>query len=168
MLGRMQVGIGSRDSGMWSREQIRDGLRKHEIGIEIGVMGVAAVPSPPTRIEGELSEVGQPLSDQRCVDAGGSAAFEHTKLVEIRWRRAVRDEVRIQKREMCDLVVGVVMNVLRKVGVKVLQLGSIELVSRSSRNFTIWDAAEFVVLHPEIAFENFRCRSESQQGRVTC
>src|SRR5215469_4771231 len=100
---------------MWSRGQIWHGLRKHEIGIEIRVMAVAAVPSPPTSIERELGKVGQPFPDQRGVDAGGSTALEHTKLVEIRRRGAVRREIRIQKREVGYLVVGVVVNILGKV-----------------------------------------------------
>ena len=43
--------------------QSRDRLWKLEVGIQIRVMGAAAVPRIPTGVEGKLREVGEPLID---------------------------------------------------------------------------------------------------------
>src|SRR5579883_202756 len=53
-----EVVIGSGDGRELSLKQARNGLRKDKV-IEIGVTGAAAIAGPPTRIEGELHEVGE-------------------------------------------------------------------------------------------------------------
>src|ERR1700730_4001648 len=60
VVGRVQVGVGSGDCRELSLTQIRDRLRKLEIRVEVGVMGTAAVPSPPASVESELHDVCKP------------------------------------------------------------------------------------------------------------
>ena len=71
----VQVRIGSGDSGVWSRSEIWHSLGELETRIEIGVVAIAAVASPPTSVESKLSEIRKPLSDHGRVDSSRSAAF---------------------------------------------------------------------------------------------
>ena len=75
---RVQVGIGSGDCRKLSLVQIRDRLGKHEIGIKVGVIGTAAVASPPTGVESELHEVSKPKLSTR---PGGGAAGQGAELI---------------------------------------------------------------------------------------
>ena len=68
---------------------------------------------------------------------------------------------------MGNLVVGVVVDVLWEVSIKVGELGSVKLVSGAARNFLVLNSAEFVVLHPKVALENLRCSREPEQCRVS-
>jgi hypothetical protein len=58
---------------------------------------------------------------------------------------------------MADFVVGIVVNVLRKVIVNCRKRGSVGGVAAPSRNFPVLNSPEFVVLNPEISFEDFGC-----------
>ncbi len=67
-----------------------------------------------------------------------------------------------------QLILGVVVNILRHIGIKVVQRSDIGLASSSySRHFTVLGSAEFVVLYPQIGFEDFRRSQESQNRGVS-
>src|SRR5215472_4620540 len=71
----VQVGIGSGDSGVWSRSEIWHRLGELETRLEIGVVAIAALASPPTSVESKLREVRKALSDHGPVDSSRSTAF---------------------------------------------------------------------------------------------
>jgi hypothetical protein len=62
VIKRSEVGIGSGNCRMLPSVQARDRLRKIRLGVsKIGVKGAAAIPRPPTGIDGELREIGEPF-----------------------------------------------------------------------------------------------------------
>src|SRR6266536_5069141 len=67
---------------------------------------------------------------------------------------------------MGEFIVGIVMDVLIHVFVQNRKSGSVGRISSSTWNFFVWDAAEFVVLHPEVGLQNFRSCRESKQGGI--
>src|SRR5215469_14763205 len=78
---RSEVGVASGDCRKASRaKQIGNSLRKSKRWIEVGVVGVTAIPSPPTGVHGELHEVSKP-----GLSAGpsGRTARQGAELVEI-------------------------------------------------------------------------------------
>ena len=67
---------------------------------------------------------------------------------------------------MCDLVVRVVMDVLREVGVELLKLLGVDGIPTSARYFAVLDSPQFVVLYPEITFQDLGCCRKSKHGRI--
>jgi hypothetical protein len=56
------------------------------------------------------------------------------------------------------LIIGIVVDVLGHVGIKALKGGGVGGIPRTSWNFAILDTSEFVVLLPQISFQDFgRC-----------
>src|SRR6266849_6208979 len=79
--GLKKVGISGVSFGSWNCRVLSviygwDRLRERESWIEVGVVGAAAVASPPTGIQGELHEVGQP---QLSAGSRGRAARQGAK-----------------------------------------------------------------------------------------
>ena len=68
---------------------------------------------------------------------------------------------------MGNLIVGVVVNVLRHVPIEDLNGGGIGRTPGSSGNFGVLDSAEFVVLLPQIGFDEFRCRQQPKNSLVS-
>ncbi len=67
---------------------------------------------------------------------------------------------------MRHFVFGVVVNVLRHVSVQDFERLGIETAAAAARNFAVLDAAQFVVLLPEIGLENFGSCQKTQDGDV--
>src|SRR5258708_24064219 len=68
---------------------------------------------------------------------------------------------------MCEFVIGVVVDVLSHVRIENRQSRGVGWVAASARNFAgIGHATQFVVLNPEIGFQNFRGRSKPEQGGI--
>jgi hypothetical protein len=88
-------------------------------------------------------------------------------LIEISWSRTLGHQVCIQEGKVSDLVIGVVVDVLREVRVKVLKLGSVGRISTPVRHLFVLDSSEFVVLHPKIAFQDLGCSRKSEQSGVS-
>ena len=112
-----KVGVGSGDCCKHPRSQAWNGLWKHETRIQIGVIRGAAIPSPPTSIQGELHEICEPRFP---AGACRRAARQSTKLLEVGWCCTLGHQICVQESEMSNLIVGVVMDVLIKVPVEVL------------------------------------------------
>ena len=74
-------------------------------------MAVIAVARPPAGINGELGQVGKPVSDQAGVDSGGSAAHQGAKRIEICRSRSFGHQICVQEVMMSDLIIGVVVDV---------------------------------------------------------
>ena len=67
---------------------------------------------------------------------------------------------------MADLIVGVVVDVLVHVLVQHRKGSGIGRIPGSPWDFVVLDSAEFVVLLPQIGFDDFCCRQESENVRV--
>src|SRR5438445_5612191 len=69
---------------------------------------------------------------------------------------------------MRELIIGVVVDVLIHVRIEHLKGGRVRWIAASARDLTvIRDAFEFVVLDPEVCFEDFRCGREPKQCSVS-
>src|SRR5215470_14037405 len=95
-----------------------DGLWKHMVWIKIRVMAVVAVARPPTGINRELGQVGQPVPNSCGVDSGGSAPHQGAKRVQICRSLSVGHQIRIQKLGMSDLIVSIIVDVLSHISVQ--------------------------------------------------
>ena len=80
---------------------------------------------------------------------------------------SLRFKVLVEKILVCELIISVVVNVLCYITVELYKGGGVSGISAASGDFTVWNASEFVVLHPKIRLENFRCCCEPKQGRVS-
>lgn len=147
-----QVGLGAGDRRELAGAQTGDSLGKREPAIEIRIMSVAAIPRPPARVKRELHEIGEPRLSAR---SGRLAPGQRTKRLQVDRLCSLRVEVCIEERGMRNFVVGVVVNVLRKILVKVFKFFGIDLVPEAARNLSVLNAAKFVVLDPEVAPEDF-------------
>src|SRR5438105_9945052 len=160
---RVQIGIRSGDCRKLPIMQVRDCLGKHEIGIKIGVIGAAAVPSPPTGVESELHEVSKP---RLSAGAGRGAARQGAELTEMDWLRALRDQVCVKECEMSALILVVVVDVYIHILIERYQSFGVGWIPSSARFFAVLDSSEFVILDPEIGLQDFRRRRESEQSSV--
>ena len=68
---------------------------------------------------------------------------------------------------MRKLIVGIVVNVLRHILIENCKGGGVGCVPTPAWDFAVRDSAEFVVLHPKVGLEDFRCGREPEQGRVS-
>jgi hypothetical protein len=67
---------------------------------------------------------------------------------------------------MALLVVGDVMNVLRKIGIDSPQSFGVDSIAASSRNFAIPDSSQFVILVVKVSLKGFSCGQEPQDGGI--
>jgi hypothetical protein len=98
--------------------------------------------------------------------SSGIAAWQSPKGIEVYRVRALGAEVRVQEILMRELIVRIVMDVLGKIIVNGLKLFGIDRVSAPTWDFAVLDSSEFVVLHPKVSLENFRCGCKPEQGRI--
>ncbi len=68
---------------------------------------------------------------------------------------------------MGKLILSVVVDILRHVHIQNLKSGCIRCAATSSRDFAILDSSEFVVLYPQICFEDLRRSEEPEDCRVS-
>src|SRR5258708_40088146 len=68
---------------------------------------------------------------------------------------------------MGHLIFSVVVNILGHVCIKKRNGSGVGGTSTSSGDFAVLDSAEFVVLLPEIGFEDFGCGQEPKDGHIT-
>src|ERR1041385_5700717 len=130
-------------------------------------MAVVAIASPPTGVDGKLRQVSEPMSDQVRIDSCGSAAHQSAKRVEVCRSRSLGLQVPVEELVMSNLIVGVVMDVVLHFILNNLQGVRVGFIATAARNFVILDAAEFVVLDPEVGLANLQGRQESKEGRVS-
>ena len=116
-------------------------------GSRIGIFHAAAVPGVPTRVHRELHEVGDPAD---LIGPSGATARQGAKLIEVDRVRTLGSQVGVQEVTVAELIVGIVMDVLRHVGIKVVEGGGIGRTppGRQSGDFAVLDAAKFSVLQP--------------------
>jgi hypothetical protein len=115
-------------------------------------------------IHRQLHEVGEPAD---LLSAGGRAARQLAELVEIYRCRAFGHQVRIDEREVGELVLSVVVDVLGHVLVQNLQHLDVQSAAASTWNLAVLDAAELVVLLPEIRLEDLERREKLENRIIT-
>src|ERR1700739_4183260 len=64
-------------------------------------------------------------------------------------------EVCVEEVLVSEFVVGIVVNVLSHIRVEHCESGGVSWISASTRDFTVWDPPEFVVLYPKIGLQDF-------------
>src|SRR5579871_1722041 len=140
------------------------GLPENEVGVEIGIVVGTAITCPETGVDVEIHEVGEA---SHVASATGLAAGKIRERREIDRIGADGLKERVDEGEVALLVIRVVMDVLRHVTVENLQGRHVKRAAAVYAGFfPILCPAEFGVLLPEIAFENFGCGEESQNGDV--
>ncbi len=75
-------------------------------------------------------------------------------------------EIRVEKVLVGELIIGVVVDVLGHVRVEHFKSSGVRWIPGSAWHFVVWNSPEFVVLHPKVGLENFRCGCEPEQSRV--
>jgi hypothetical protein len=113
-----------------------------------------------------LRQIGEPPSDQVWVDSRRGAAQQSAKLIQIDRLAPFRSQIGVKELEMADLIVGVVVDVLVHVLVQHRKRRGVGRIPGPTRDFVVLDAAEFVVLLPQIGFDDFCCRKEPENGLV--
>src|SRR5882724_1821556 len=147
---------------MLPNRQSWDGLRE---GVaEVGVQRVAAIARPEAGVDGQLHQVREP-SD--VLSTGRLTARQSTKLIQIDGLGPFRSQIGVKERGVGDLIIGVIMDILIHVLIEDRNGGGIGRVPSSTWDFAVLDAAELVVLLPQIGFDEFRCRQEPKNIRVT-
>src|ERR1035438_4336699 len=68
---------------------------------------------------------------------------------------------------MGEFIVGSVVDVLSHVGIQDGKGGGKGRISGTPWDFAVWNAAEFVVLHPEVRFQDFGGCRETKQGCIS-
>jgi hypothetical protein len=101
------------------------------------------------------------------IGAGRFAAVQGAEWFEIGRTGPVRLEVGVEEQLMGHLVLSIVVDVLSHVLIELGECLGVGGVSAAAGNFVVLDAAEFVVLLPEIGFEDLGSGEEPQDGRIT-
>ena len=162
MVRRGQVLIGSGNGRKLPLQQTRDGWGERVT--EIGVLGAAAVLRPVTGVHGQLHEVGEPF------DFLGACCFtarQGAKLIQIGGRGALGHQVGVDEREVGELILGIVVDILVHVPIEHFQGSGVGGTPTPAWDFAVLDASQFVVLLPEIGFEGLERSQEPEYGRVS-
>src|SRR6516165_7437866 len=100
-------------------------------------MAVVTVAGPPARINRELGQIGEPVSDSGRVNSGGGAAVQSAKRIEICRSLSVRHQIRIHKLSMSDLIVSIIVDVLSHIRVQHREVGSVGWITCAAWDFGI-------------------------------
>src|SRR5581483_10776339 len=141
--------------------QTWDGWR--EGATQIGVLGTAAIAGPITGVYRELHEVGEP-SD--LLSTCRFAARQGAELIQIDGTCADRLQVGVDEGEVAHLILGIVVDILGHVGVQELDGLRVDWIPTATRDFTVLNTGEFVVLLPQIGFENLGCGQKPENGYI--
>src|SRR5215469_2831793 len=121
------IGVGSGDCRVLSLGEGWDRRRK---GVtEVWILGAAAIARPPGGIHRKLHQVGE--APEGLVRTRGLAAGQSAERVQVYGVRALGREIRIDENLMGQLVFGVVVDVLRHIGVEKFQVSCIGRVPAS-------------------------------------
>src|SRR6185437_16202357 len=145
VVARGKIVVGSRNRWKLPLAQTWNRLWKRERRIEVGIVGAAPAPGPPTGVHRELHEV---CESSDLLRARRSATRQSTKLIEIHRVSAFRRQIRVNESEMSNLILGIVVYILRHVFVELLKGSDISCAPAAPRDFAVLNAPEFVVLNP--------------------
>jgi len=121
----VQVGVCSRNRRELTVVEIRDRLLECR-WIEVRIVRAAAIARPPTRVERELHQVGQP---QLAAGSRRGAARQCPEGFHVDGCGPVRDQICVQEVLMADLVVGGVVNVLREIAIDPRQAVGVDRIA---------------------------------------
>ena len=143
-----------------------NGLLKYEVGIEIGILVVDAVPSPKGGVHVELHQVCESL-----FPAGPCrrTARDRGEVAEVHCVGTLRSEVCVDEALVGEFVICVVVDILRHIHIKKLKGSGVEGVSArgETRNFVVLGPSEFGVLLPEVALNNLSGSEKPENRRVS-
>jgi hypothetical protein len=100
------------------------------------------------------------------VDAGRCTALQRAKRIEIDGITTVCHQEGIDEREVAVLVLGVVVDVLGHVHIQHLQGRLVPGNAGATGVLAVLDAAQLVVLFPQVGFEDFGGRQEPEDGHI--
>src|SRR5215469_4510726 len=123
-----------------------------------------AVASPPAGVHRKLHEVGNAKFAAR---SRGLAALECAERLQADRGSALGFEVSVQKMLVGKFVVSIVVNVLRHVGILLGNGVRVSRIAATAGNFVgIRNAAQLVVLHPKVGFDDFGGRRKTEECRI--
>src|ERR1700730_18008988 len=102
-------------------EQGWNRLRKNKRRIKIRILVAAAIPRPPTGVDGKLREIGEPIIDFLCVDPRRRAAFQSSKFTQINLLCSDKLKVSVEEGVVAELVLRIVVDILRHVRIEIIQ-----------------------------------------------
>ena len=141
--------------------EVRNGLLERVT--QVRVLRGAAVAGPPARVDGEFHEIRQAPDLLR---AAHFAAPQRAKRVQVDGFGPSGFEVRVQEREVRELVLGVVVDVLRHVFIEHFKRFDVRGAAATAWDLAVLDAAELVVLLPEVGLEDLRGGEEPEDRCV--
>src|SRR5260370_5593617 len=125
---------------------------------------LAMVPGPPTGVHGKLHEICEPSDSPGASRFAARQGAEH---IQIDWLSLYRSQIRINELEVGDFILSIIVNVLGHIPVELLKCRNVGCASScNSRNFAVLDSPEFVVLDPQIAFDDFGRRQKPQNCHI--
>ena len=86
--------------------------------------------------------------------------------VQIDWLRALGNKVRVDEAEVGELILGIVVDVLGHVPIQHFKCLDVGGTAAASGDLAVLDTSQFVVLLPEIGFEDFGRRQEPENVYV--
>src|SRR5207248_10652308 len=137
-----------------------DKLRKDKVKVWIMSAAVAEIPA---RVHVEVHEIRQPPD---LLGAGRFATRERPEGVQIHRLCADRNKKGVQKMPVAKFIVGVVVDVYGHVLIKDFKGVGVGCITTPARDFAVLDSAEFVVLLPEIALDDFSGGQKPQDGHI--
>src|SRR6266487_413488 len=106
---------------------------------KIGVLRAAAVARPETGVHSELHEVGE--SSLVLLGTCRLTAGQRAKPIQIDWLRALGSQVRVDEREVSELILGIVVDILRHVLIQVFQGLGVGGIPTAAWDFAVLDAS---------------------------
>ena len=113
----------------------------------------------------QLHQVRKP---QLFAGSCGSASGQHPKRFQIRGWGAHGGQIRIEKALMAHLVVGVVMNILRKIPIDSCQATGVGSAPAAAWNLVVLNSAKLVILCPKVDLEGLSRGQEPQDRGISC
>src|ERR1700730_18549694 len=160
------VAIGPGDRRMLPSEQAWDRLRKNMVGVKVGVKVAAAIPRPPTGVDGKLHEICQPQVS--FVGPCRLTALQSREFTQVNRRRADKLKVSVEEGVVAELILGIVVDVLRHVRIEVVQRFGVRRVPSGGKswNLVVLDSSKLGILLPEIALDLLNRRQKSQDRDI--
>ncbi len=94
-------------------------------------------------------------------------ALQRAKLLQVDGIPTLGNQVRVYEREVGELILGIVVDILGHVPIQHLQGSGVGWTPAPAWDFAVLDASQFVVLLPQIGFEDFGRRQEPENGLVS-
>jgi len=96
----------------------------------------------------------------------GFTALQRAKLLQIDGISALGHQVRVDERKVAHLILGIVVDILGHVSIQHLEGSGVACTAAPPWDFAVLDAPQFVVLLPQIGFQDFGRREEPENGHV--